>query len=734
MLVDIEPGTLELRATSEVELAKTRDSLLAKIPATSFAWDSSPTLMDKSYYLYLLPTYFDPTDDSVHPLVSDLPANDNFCVITFCQAIPIGMIERDVAASLAPIQSVGISVAVLFALAGVVVALLVTRPIQKLRNAAQSYAELVSSHREDAAHDALALLPGFTWCEIRSVSDALKQLILKVEEQQANLERKIEDATRDLRLKTEQLEKRTAEVEQKRAELEENKQLRELFLHQVNHDLRNPLMAVDGYAEELRDSHLDADQRESVDRIKAAASRMQRLVDDLRDYQSIIQGKAQPKLDQVDLRELLEQLKMDVHTRVLENHVDLQFAVADNVPTLYSDRDWIARIIGNLLSNACKFTRDGQVRCSVAIEPAESGEILVIEVQDQGRGLSPAEQEKLFRPYEKILGRAENPDGTGLGLVISRGFCEALHGTVNVDSQRTALGKGATFVVRIPVVYPGERPARSGPNSERAPVALNNLALVIDDDPDVCRLLHTFLANHKFEVIEAHDGQAGLDMAIQRRPGVITLDAQLPKLDGWRVLKELKENPQTANIPVVMVTIFNNPSRGFALGADDYVNKPIDWRYFEQVIERYRSRAARILVVDDDASCRQVVSQQLQRRNWEVAEAGDGAQGLEALRRSRPDLILLDLLMPGMDGFEFVRRMRSEPAWRDIPVVVLTGKNLTQEELSQFDGLVEQVLQKGAMAWDDLRDVIGQLLSLRGDRPGAAEATKEACDAQAISS
>jgi CheY-like chemotaxis protein len=280
----------------------------------------------------------------------------------------------------------------------------------------------------------------------------------------------------------------------------------------------------------------------------------------------------------------------------------------------------------------------------------------------------------------------------------------------------TALGQGSRFIVRLPaeVVEPKEAAARS--SGEIAPVGFQAPAgalsvLVIDDDPTVHDLMRRFLNKEGLQMIAAGGGEEGIRLARELRPAVITLDVLMPGMDGWAVLTALKSDPQLSDIPVIMLTIMDEKQMGYALGAADYLTKPIDWERLADLLQRYECARppCPVLIVEDDPAMREMLRRRLEKEGWTVTEAANGRTGLERMAGRRPDLILLDLMMPEMDGFQFLDEVRNQEAWRSIPVIVITAKELTPEERQRLNGSVEKILQKGAYTREDL---IGEVRDL----------------------
>ena len=366
---------------------------------------------------------------------------------------------------------------------------------------------------------------------------------------------------------------------------------------------------------------------------------------------------------------------------------------------MYADLTKVRQSLFNLLSNAAKFTENGEVTLEVR---RDGGDRLFI-VRDTGIGMTPEQIGGLFEAFSQAdASTTRKYGGTGLGLAITRRFCQMMGGDATVES---APGQGSAFTLCLPaVVREAKAAAGQAPTiaySEAPPMTgAGDLVLVIDDDPAARDLMRRFLSKEGFGIQTAGSGEEGLRLARSLHPVAITLDVMMPGMDGWAVLQQLKADAETQDIPVIMLTMVDDKNIGFALGATDYLTKPIDRSRLAAVLERYccGEDGCGVLLVEDDEASREMMRALLTREGWNVTEAANGRAALEQMEGARPDLILLDLMMPEMDGFEFAQRLRERPEWHTVPVIVLTAKDITDADRLRLNGYVEKIVQKGA--WD----------------------------------
>jgi len=372
---------------------------------------------------------------------------------------------------------------------------------------------------------------------------------------------------------------------------------------------------------------------------------------------------------------------------------------APDLGTLHADQIRFRQAMLNLASNANKFTENGTVTIAAQPQRLDGRDWIVIAVTDTGIGMTEEQIGKLFQEFSQAdASTTRKYGGTGLGLAISKRFCQMMGGDITVESTP---GRGSTFTIRLPrTVQIDEAQTRmTGTNVESAPSvgveAQERLVLVVDDDATVRELVQRHLERSGFVVVTAGGGQEGLRLVRELRPAAVTLDIMMPDLDGWTVLAAMKGDPVLAATPVVLMSIVDQKNRGYALGAADYLVKPVDRAKLVETLTNICGPAAeKVLLVDDDEVVRRSVRQALEPIGWQVSEAEDGEVAVEALAAGRPDVIILDLMMPKMDGFEFLDELRGQPDWQGIPVVIITAKDLTDEDRNRLNGGVERIIQK----------------------------------------
>ncbi len=511
------------------------------------------------------------------------------------------------------------------------------------------------------------------------------------------------------------------EIGDKSRQLEVADRHKSEFLANMSHELRTPLNAIIGYSEMLQEDAADLGAEQFTDdlkRINAAGKHLLELINAVLDLSKIEAGKMDLYLETFDVAGLVRDIAAVIQPLAAKNANRLDVRCPDAVGTMRADLTKVRQALFNLLSNACKFTDRGAISLAVAREAIDHQDWMVFSVTDTGIGMTSEQLAKLFEAFTQAdAATTRRFGGTGLGLALSRRLCRMMGGDVTVESE---LGRGSTFTIRLPAHVADAVPASAVSTAPADDVpAGNGTVLVIDDEPTVRDLMQRFLVKEGFRVVTAASGEEGLRRAHEIRPDTITLDVMMPGMDGWAVLTALKADPDVADIPVVMLTIVDDKNLGYALGASDYLSKPIDRERLVAVLKQHR-RDCPVLVVDDDAGVRALLRRMLEPEGYTVVEAENGRAALARLHDLAPGVVLLDLMMPEMDGFEFVAEFRRHEAWRGVPIVVITAKDLSGEDRERLNGYVQRILQKGAYGRDELlaevRDLVTASVARRRPR------------------
>jgi GAF domain-containing protein/CheY-like chemotaxis protein len=493
------------------------------------------------------------------------------------------------------------------------------------------------------------------------------------------------------------------EAEEARAAAEQANKAKSTFLANMSHELRTPLNAIIGFTRIVRKKAIGAlpeKQLENLDKVLSSSEHLLGLINTVLDIAKIEAGRMDVIPAKFNMSTLADQCA-NLAAPLLKPNVQLEKQVDETIGMIFSDQDKIKQIVINLLSNAAKFTHEGRIILSVQ---KQNEELVNIAVTDSGIGISEEALGRVFEEFQQAdTSTTRQYGGTGLGLAISRSLARLLGGDLTATSK---LGEGSTFTLTIPAYY-GRKPA---PQADDRPAsvqeadqqpkrnAAKHRVLVIDDDPDALYLLQEGLGTSEFDVVGARAGHEGLQIAHDQQPAAILLDILMPEMDGWQVLNDLKSDATTANIPVILLTIVDKKALGFKLGAADYLLKPLNPVAVLDALRRVlggRSTTRKcVTVVDDDPHIAEMLRQTLSESEFDLDSAEDGQAGLQLIRARRPDVILLDLMMPRLDGFGVIESLRADPELRDIPIIVISAKDLTADESRRLKESVAFVMKK----------------------------------------
>jgi signal transduction histidine kinase/DNA-binding response OmpR family regulator len=555
---------------------------------------------------------------------------------------------------------------------------------------------------------ALGATTAFTPRTINALAAIAPSLAVALANASAN--ERVTEQSRRLTEQNELLEDQRSRLARTARELQRASALKDRFLASVSHELRTPMTVILGFTGALLrggQGELNPQQRESLDRVHRNAKLLLALINDILDISKIEAGKVAIERQRVHVPALLQQIRSDFAAAAQHKGLELQIEVDPAVEEVTTDPAKVTQILANLIGNALKFTEKGSIRVRAQ---ARSSDRWALVVEDTGLGIPEEEQESIFEEFRQ----GEAPEhrgrgGTGLGLAIVKKIALVLGGRVALDS---APGRGSRFTVTLPREIPGD-----GGQEAPAPAAVpmeaggERCVLIVDDDESIRQLLRFELEPYGIRVFEAENGARGLELARGEKPDAILLDVLMPGLDGWQTLRALKESPETRSIPVLMLSVVEDRAFGFSLGAFDYLLKPLNRADLFETLERAGVLASRgyILLVDDDPDLRVLLSQELAGAGYRVRAAAGGEAALAELERERPSAVLLDLNMPPPDGFDVLFRMRESERLRDVPVIVVTARELLETDYARLDGSAQRIIRKGTDLGGLAREVLRSL-------------------------
>jgi signal transduction histidine kinase/DNA-binding response OmpR family regulator len=547
----------------------------------------------------------------------------------------------------------------------------------------------------------LALLFGGTFFFVRGIAD-LRDKRLQIALLMAEKTARIDDLSR----LTEELDRRNRAVAEANARIQEANRAKSQFLANMSHELRTPLNSIIGFSEILADrlhERIEPRYAKFIANILASGRHLLSLINDILDLSKIEAGKMELTFEPVSVVDVVHGVESVMHGVAARRSIELVVELPPDLPPIVADAPRLKQVLYNLVANAVKFSPDAAtvtIACrALAAEASPLAEpSLAVAVVDRGIGIAPESQAAIFEEFRQLDGGADRAlGGTGLGLALVKRFVEMHRGRIDVDS---APGRGSTFTVTLPCdARPRAGVEAQGAAPATAPAATGGpVVLVVEDDDEFFRALAGDLAGAGYSVVRAARGEAVCSLARRVAPAVITLDLVLPGRDGWEVLKELKASPDLAATPVLIVSLVANHELGFALGAADYFVKPLDR---ERFLRRLRTLepavgrgAVRVLVIDDDPQVHEMLAPELEAAGYRLLVAYDGPHGLALASGEHPAVIVLDLMLPGMSGFEVANELQRRPETAAIPIVVLTAKDLSREERDRLAGCMRALLSK----------------------------------------
>jgi len=614
------------------------------------------------------------------------------------------VVKQDTSEALQPVtrQRIATLVLSILMLSAVVVAAQrvahsISRPIEHLTQVV----------RKISAGDMRQKVPVESEDEIGELSRAFNKMT-------ADLKRTVDSTEENVRRRTEELNKTAEDLRQAKDAAETANRTKSSFLASMSHELRTPLNAIMGYSEMLQEDAADGGWSEltpDLRKIHSAGRHLLGLINDILDLSKIEADKMDLYLETFHVPQVVQDVVSTVQPLADKNGNTLRATCPDTIGSIKADLTRVRQILFNLLSNSCKFTEKGLITLDVERRRDDMLDWLVFRVSDSGIGMTPEQLGKLFQAFAQAdASTTRKYGGTGLGLAITRRLARMMGGDVTVSSE---FGRGTTFTVRLPaeVSVGKSRPTTTDSAEEALPAVL-----IIDADPGGRELMQRFLAEEGLRAILATSGGEGLVLAKKHQPAAILLNVLLPEQDGWEVLKQLRTDPQLLPIPVIPHALSKDKSRGLTLGTTSFVVHPIEGQV-RRLLEPYPCDAppCPALVIEDDPAARESIRRSLERSGWVVREAENGLIGLTSISEAPPHLIFLDLVMPAMDGIEFLQELRSQPEWRFIPVIVMIDPDVPMDEKKRLSSNLQRILQQGALK---RRDFLGQIRTILADALG----------------